>query len=1253
MLKFRFASRAACSLVILFIYLTPLSAQLTADFYPDKQGACPPFTVTFSNNSSGASPAAVYEWDFGNGNRSSLKDPSAVFQQEKNYSVTLTVKDGGKTATQTRTITGYRKPTVNFSASLTSGCTPLPVSFTSTSTAADGSITDYFWDFGDGYTQQSGSPQITHTYQTAQKPPVILAVTDNHGCTSSKLIDNLFEVLPGVTADFSATDNFICFVTDPVQLKDMSTGFTDKLVYNWEFGDGKTSKLRDPIYVFNTKGTYTVKLAVQNSVGCKSESVKSAFLHVGNFKSEITAPAFACNNQVVEIKNTSFPAPTSFSWLIDGSSYVYEYNGKYTYQFTTPGKHTIQLTNNFGNCKEVITKEIEIRALPEPAPFIANIPFHCAGPVTVAFHDTTKGVVKSEWNFQRLYYPLTPEATGKDVSYTFTQEHFWRVTLFVTDAHGCSNSREQEVKIIYPHVNIRAIDTNRLSGCMSLTKQFEIETTETLASFSWDFENGRVSTDPRPTITFTERNPLVKLNYLTDKGCKAASYFYDLVVFPKPKAEFVSISGTTICGNTRVTFETPQVNYWDYYMIDGVFAGTSNYTRMDHQFLDTGLHTVSLVVYNDACRDTLTRTDYIRVVPSFPKISTATNTCDGDRGRVTFTQASRYAEKWVWDFGDNSPLVTFDTDKPTITHDYKKSGKYKVVLATIAGSCTVKDSMFVYVQVKRIPVLSATSTTACQDQGIAYSLTNIDPLAYDGIWVWAYVDRYEYNDGTTVPVDTYNYWDNWIHTDPYLSTFKPLQKDKTAFRIIMTQPYFGCSDTSNFLPVKVAGAIAGFQITGNNGCYKPPVVFNDTSQAYNSKIISRLWTFGDGQTLTTTQSGIVTHNYAAPGAYNVSLKITDDGGCSSTTSFSSQVATVNGPKAIFSASGTNVQLNTSVQFYNNSNTYNSSDAVFSWQFGDGSTSVEFSPTHTFIKAGTYQVRLIAQSDATGCRDTTFEQITVKDFQVAFSYQQSFILNGKCPPTLFRFYNNSTNYTHLEWDFGDGNVAENVVHPSHLYTEPGEYTVQLYVKGYNGLTDVFKEIITVRKAVSQLAADLLHSCTAQSITLNTNKLEGHSYSWDFGDGTLINNFDTIAAHQYQKAGVYLPSLLVTDNAGCATAVTLADKIVIDSLNISLGDIPQSICAPRSLTFNPQIVNIAADQAQQTLTYQWDFGTGNMDDTANTKNPGFNFQQAGSYVVRLTVKSPYGCEKQVQSTIQVLQGLGAQMAGPARICEGATA
>src|SRR4029079_15860830 len=81
------------------------NAQLFADFSMDKTGGCSRVTINFTNLSGGISANARYSWDLGNGNMSSLKNPSAIYLQEKTYTITLTVTDGVQIPTKTKSIT--------------------------------------------------------------------------------------------------------------------------------------------------------------------------------------------------------------------------------------------------------------------------------------------------------------------------------------------------------------------------------------------------------------------------------------------------------------------------------------------------------------------------------------------------------------------------------------------------------------------------------------------------------------------------------------------------------------------------------------------------------------------------------------------------------------------------------------------------------------------------------------------------------------------------------------------------------------------------------------------------------------------------------------------------------------------------------------------------------------------------------------------------------------------------------------------
>jgi PKD repeat protein len=74
---------------------------------------------------------------------------AAIFTEEKSYTVTLTTAEGTKTSTKSIVITVHKKPIVDFTPSISKGCLPFPVNFTSTSTPGSGTIFSFYWDFGD------------------------------------------------------------------------------------------------------------------------------------------------------------------------------------------------------------------------------------------------------------------------------------------------------------------------------------------------------------------------------------------------------------------------------------------------------------------------------------------------------------------------------------------------------------------------------------------------------------------------------------------------------------------------------------------------------------------------------------------------------------------------------------------------------------------------------------------------------------------------------------------------------------------------------------------------------------------------------------------------------------------------------------------------------------------------------------------------------------------------------------------------
>ncbi|MEO8403043.1 MAG: PKD domain-containing protein [Chitinophagaceae bacterium] len=1129
----------------LSLFSFSVSAQLRADFTMDKIGGCSPLNISFTNTSGGITPNTTYQWDFGNGNTSVLKNAAAVFNEERQYTVSLTIKEGNQTAIQTKTVTVYKKPIVDFTFSPNNGCSPLNVSFTSSSSAGDGTMSVYQWDFGDGTSQQTPSPTIVHGYNFEQIPTISLTATNIYGCAGTITKSNIITVRKPLVVNFSANKTIACNAPADIQFTDHSTG-PGALTYQWDFGDGNSSAQASPLHKYTSRGTFTVKLTVTSSEGCVKTFTRNNYINVEDFVTDFVVSAPVCLNKVIVFNNISTPVPDQSTWLIDGTTSLITYGTEsLAYFFSTEGIHTIELTNNFGPCQQQINKQIMVNTAPVLNGFIADITGNCGAPVQVNFKDTTATAVSWQWNFDWYANPATVHSTQQTPSYTYTTDNIYQVSLTVTNAVGCTATTAKQVGISRPLIGIFLAPGSSPDGCGIFTVNFEPRTTEPITSYHWNFGDGGTSTVANPSHTFTQPGTYnVSLTYQTVSGCTGTANYNSIRVFTTPVADFTSLSGTTICGNSTAIFQNTSAGtvtdlYW--YVNGGFVNYYSN--QFNYNFPDTGQYTIQLIAANYGCRDTMVKTNYIRVLPPFPKIASVANTCDGNRDVATFVDGSRLVDNWRWDFGDGTN-TSYNAAQSILTHTYPRSGDYKVTLTGTTGSCTVKDTTHVYILVKQHPLLTTSQTQICDDSGLNYTLSNLETRPNTGVWVNYIFDKMEYGDGSYFTGSNPNNF-GYVDPVPYNGTMQGFNRSQDKIRFIIRETHFGCRDTSNYIPLSFMGTRAGFEVLADNVCFKSPVVFRDTSViSPGHPIQSWRWDFGDGVIQTYTQGGTVNHVYANPGSYYVSLKVTDGTGCSSLAT-SSRYVEVRGPKAAFSTSGTNVQLNTTVSFYNNSNDNNNINTAWQWNFGNNNTSANYSPTYTYTVPGDYLVSLVASNSQMVCRDTVKQWITVRDFNTGFTSIVSFIGNyNQCPPVLARFYNTSTNYTRLVWDFGDGTTLEDHPAPAHIYNVAGTYTVTLKVYGFNGLTGTFSQVITAGQPVVNIRADDIDGCIGQQVVLNapvhTNAV---FYLWDFGNGYMVNNNDSFALHRFNDAGIYTASLIAQDANGCRTSVVLADKITI--------------------------------------------------------------------------------------------------------------
>lgn len=213
-----------------------------------------------------------WHWNFGDGNYSSIKNPTHTYLRNKTYNVMLTViDDDGACSNRSKFITIHnRAPAADFSFSSTKHRTLEVISFTDKSTDFDGKIADWKWEFGDG--NISTHPYPTHFYSDEGIYEINLTVIDNMGEKSSISKKILVENRKP-TVNFSWNPS-VPRKQSKVEFLDKSIDLDGTIMEScWDFGDGHESKDRNPIHAYDKSGTYTIRLKVTD------EDNESSFLN--------------------------------------------------------------------------------------------------------------------------------------------------------------------------------------------------------------------------------------------------------------------------------------------------------------------------------------------------------------------------------------------------------------------------------------------------------------------------------------------------------------------------------------------------------------------------------------------------------------------------------------------------------------------------------------------------------------------------------------------------------------------------------------------------------------------------------------------------------------------------------------------------------------------------------------------------------------------------------------------------------------
>lgn len=222
--------------------------------------------------------------------------------------------------------------------------------------------------------------------------------------------------------------------------------------------------------------------------------------------------------------------------------------------------------------------------------------------------------------------------------------------------------------------------------------------------------------------------------------------------------------------------------------------------------------------------------------------------------------------------------------------------------------------------------------------------------------------------------------------------------------------------------------------------------------------------------------------------------------------------------------------------------------TFLWTFGDGGTSTQASPTHTYSAAGVYNVKLVVNQGA-ACSDSTTSVISVFP-----GYFPRFTNNSPmCKGLPVSFFDATTaNYGAANswlWSFGDETGNQSTVkNPVHTFASPGTYIVTLNVSSDKGCNGIFRDtILIVDKPVFTVTKDTL-ICSLDTLQLRAVSSSEGTVSW-------VPNYNINNVNSFTP--LVSPDVTTTytatfqDNFGCKASeqirVNVVDSVTLSAMN----------------------------------------------------------------------------------------------------------
>lgn len=900
-----------------------------------------------------------------------------------------------------------------------------------------------------------------------------------------------------------------------------------------------------------------------------------------------------CNPTIVQFTDKSTGNPTSWRWDLGNGTISILQNPAVSY--VVPGTFNIKLVVKTATQTDSILKQqyIVIYATPN-VNFTASITQGCAA-LDVNFIDvtTSTGSTITQWQWD---FGDGSISSSQNPNHTYLTEGNYNVKLKATNSFGCFKviGKNDFIKV---QGKLNAGFTYNVTGTCTPPTPVSFVNTSTgsgTLSYEWWFGDGVSSTNASPVHSYTlPGSYTVTLITKNSVGCVDTIVKPNAINVGSVQANFTTpnlvCSGNSI-NLTNTSLPATASALWVF--SDGTTSTSINPSKI---FAAPGTYSIKLINNFGTCIDSVIKT--VTVLPKPTAAFTASNNL-GCVAPVTiqFVNNSTNAISYAWSFANGN---TSTTQSPSQT--FNTLGNYTITLvATGSNGCadTLKATNFVSLSKPKIDIINFTPKEGCVPLSV-----NTSAIVTTGQTISSY--EWTFGDGgfssATTPTYIYN----------ALGTYSLQLVINTAG---------GCTDT-----LKIPDAIkvglkptAKFSGTPRIACPAIPVAFTDEST--NGPIDKWQWSFGDGNS-STLQNPL--NKYVDTGNMNVRLVVWNNG-CSDTVRIQNYIY-VKPPVARFSFKNDDCNNKLKVIFKDSS----IGAVTYLWNFGDGNTSTQANPTHTYAVSGSYMVTLaVFNAD---CSHSKQLQVVVDNRTTKLLISDTVLCRNNNIRFSLDTLNTSITPSNYHWNVGVGaSITTGSPFLDYAYTQSGTYLTYVVIQYTNGCIDTLRNNvdIIVNGPTAKFESLTQQFCSGSTITfIDSSITDGtHSitnWSWNYGDGNTVSYVNGPFVHNYIAGGSFGVMLKVTDNSGCADSLFKPNAVIVSQAIASFLESDTIICPSTNVQFTSQSTG-------NNLTYVWSFGDGNQ---SVQINPAHAYVNQGTYSIKLAVKDQLGCTDSLEKLLRI--------------------